>query len=121
MSAAPDLLEQFRVAPQRADRLVEMGFSPNEIYKIVAPRRTLDRRKKNAELLTIPESDRVVRLERIIALAERVFGEADKAHRWLRRPNRALNGVKPADLLESENGARKVEGLVHAVDHGMFS
>lgn len=121
MSAAPDLLETFRVAPQRADKLVELGFSPSEIYKIVAPRRTLDRRRKSGELLTIPESDRVVRLERIVALAERVFGDPDKAHRWLRRPNRALNGAAPVDLLESENGAREVEQLLGRVEYGMFS
>lgn len=121
MSAAPDHLQQFRVPAKRADHLIELGFSPTEIYKIVAPRRTLDRRKKSAEMLTIPESDRVVRMERIVTLAVRVFGDADKAHRWLRTPNRALNGAVPLDLLESENGARKAEGLVYAVEHGMFS
>ncbi|MFZ2099423.1 MAG: antitoxin Xre/MbcA/ParS toxin-binding domain-containing protein [Oricola sp.] len=113
--------EQFRVSPQRAADLSKLGFSADEIYRIVAPRRTLDRRKKNNEPLTLAESDRVQRLERIIAHAYRVFGDEQKANRWLRKPNRAMEKAIPVELLESETGAHKVEELLYAIDYGMFS
>ena len=113
--------EQFRVPPQRAVDLAKLGFSAEEIYRIVAPRRTLDRRRKNDELLTLAESDRVHRLERVTQHAYRVFGSKEKANRWLRKPNRAMEKAVPIELLDSETGAYQVEELLHAIAHGMYS
>lgn len=120
MSVHSPTAEQFRVSPQRAADLVGLGFSSEEIYRIVAPRRTLDRRKKNEELLTLAESDRVHRLERIVKHAHRVFGNVEKANRWLREPSRALDKAVPIDLLESETGAQIVKDELNAIDYGMF-
>ena len=68
MNVQTSVAEQFRVSPQRAADLSKFGFSADEIYRIVAPRRTLDRRKKNNETLTLAESDR----EAIHRLLERL-------------------------------------------------
>jgi putative toxin-antitoxin system antitoxin component (TIGR02293 family) len=113
--------EQYRVSPQRAADLTRLGFSMDEIYRIVAPRRTLDRRRKNEELLTLAESDRVQRLERVVAEAFRVFSDEEKANRWLRKPNRALEKAVPIELLESETGAQVVEEMLVAIEYGMYS
>lgn len=113
--------EKFRLPPKRAVDLAQLGFSAEEIYRIVAPRRTLDRRRKNDELLTLAESDRVQRLERIRGEAVRVFGAEEKADRWLRKPNRALENAVPIELLESETGAQVVEEMLVRIEHGMFS
>jgi putative toxin-antitoxin system antitoxin component (TIGR02293 family) len=112
---------RFLVKAQRVKKLVELGYSAEEIHNVVAPRRTLDRRKKNDEPLTLAESDRVQRLERILAMANRVFGSEEKARRWLRKPCRALDGAVPIDLLASETGAHIVEEELHAIDYGMFA
>jgi len=111
---------KFLVNPQRVNKLFDLGYSPDEIHRVVAPRRTLDRRKKNEEPLTLAESDRVQRLERISAMANRVFDSEEKANRWLRKPCRALDGAVPIDLLTSETGAHMVEEELHAIDYGMF-
>lgn len=103
------------------ERLKSIGFSMGEITRIVAPRRTLERRRSQAGRLTLAESDRVRRLERVMTHAERVFGSAEKAQRWLRKPSRALDGAVPLDLLESETGAHLVEQELHAIDFGMFA
>src|SRR5215204_2713623 len=60
------------------------GFSKQEIEQFIIPARTWRHRKTKREPLSIEESDRVVRLTRIQALAEDVFGDVDKANRWLR-------------------------------------
>jgi putative toxin-antitoxin system antitoxin component (TIGR02293 family) len=120
MNVQTSVAEQFRVSPQRAADLSKFGFSSDEIYRIVAPRRTLDRRKKNNEQLTVAESDRVQRLERVTQHAYRVFGNEEKANRWLRKPCRALDKAVPLELLNSETGAQIVEGELHAIDHGMY-
>jgi putative toxin-antitoxin system antitoxin component (TIGR02293 family) len=103
------------------DNLTEHGFSNDEIYKIVAPRRTLARRRAKNEQLSPIETDRVLRLQRIVEEAERVFGDPERAHRWLREPSRALDKAVPLDLLETESGARIVENELGVIDHGMFA
>ena len=112
---------QFLVSARKIDGLSKLGFSNDEVYKIVAPRRTLARRKQNNETLTLAESDRVLRLERISAMADRVFADHEKAQRWLRKESRALDGARPIDLLQSETGAHIVEQELHRIDHGMFA
>jgi putative toxin-antitoxin system antitoxin component (TIGR02293 family) len=105
----------------RIDRLKERGFSTEELHRIVAPRRTLARRVQTGQRLSPAEADRVLRLERVIDLAERVFADGDKAHRWLRKESRALDGARPIDLLQTETGAHLVEDELHRIDHGMFA
>jgi GcrA cell cycle regulator len=41
------------------------------------------------------EHEEALRIAQIVTLAESVFGAPDKAHAWLRKPNRALNGIVP--------------------------
>ncbi|MEN0001598.1 MAG: antitoxin Xre/MbcA/ParS toxin-binding domain-containing protein [Pseudomonadota bacterium] len=117
-SVADELL---RSSPYKLQDLLKFGFSKEEIHAIVAPRRTIERRKSKKELLTVAETDRLKRLERVFEMAERVLGQADKANRWLRKSNRALDGHVPMDLLKSESGARMVEDVLHAIDYGMYS
>lgn len=57
----------------------------------------------------------------IKALADRVFGDGQKADTWLQRPNFALSGQKPADLLQDELGTAVVRELLERIDHGIFA
>ena len=66
------------------------------------------------------ETDKAVRLARISAEADRVFGSTEKSARWLRKTNAALSGQIPLDLLRSETGALAGEVLLGQIDHGMF-
>jgi putative toxin-antitoxin system antitoxin component (TIGR02293 family) len=84
------------------------------------PERTLMRRKRRA-LFPVDESDRLVRLARIAALAEDVLGRRDKAGRWLQKPNRALGGATPLEQLDTELGARQVEQILGRIGHGVIS
>lgn len=114
-------LGDVRLGPDSIAALRERGFSNEEIYAIVAPRRTLARRLAGKEQLSVAESDRVLRLERISEQADRVFGNHEKAQRWLRKESRALDNARPIELLRSETGAHFVEEELHRIDYGMFS
>ena len=96
-------------------------FSGEEMDILVIPKRTLARRKANREKLTIEETDKALRLARVAAEADRVFGDPGKSSRWLRKRNAALGGNSPLDLLKSETGARAVDDLLGQIDHGLFS
>lgn len=60
------------------------AFSRQEIERFIIPARTWRHRKAKKEPLSLEESDRVVRLARIQAMAEDVFGDVEKAARCLR-------------------------------------
>lgn len=102
------------------DRLKDYGYTSDELYKLVAPRRTLARRMQKKEPLTVRENDNVQRIIHISEMADRIFGERQKAQRWLRKPSRALNGVVPLDLLASETGARLVEEELYRIEYGIY-
>jgi len=55
------------------------------------------------------------------ALAERIFGDENKADAWLRRPNASLSGQIPIDLLKDELGAAVVRETLEQIDHGIFA
>lgn len=84
------------------------------------PARTLARRKKERKLRP-DESDRLLRLARVAALAEETLGTPEKATSWLHRPNRALGRVSPLDLLDSDVGARQVEQILGRISYGVYS
>ena len=94
------------------------GFTDREIEQFVIPARTQRHRKAKRERLTVEESDRLVRLTRLQALAEDVFGDADKANRWLREKLAILGDKRPLDAATTEAGARVVEQLLAKIDWG---
>jgi putative toxin-antitoxin system antitoxin component (TIGR02293 family) len=93
--------------------------SAAEIYDLVIPRRTLAHRKDKGQPLSAEQSDRLTRVVRMAARAEEAIGDAEGAARWLRKPNRALEGKRPLDLLESDLGARMVERVLGRIEHGL--
>lgn len=112
------LVEQ-RLPIHAIESLGRHGLTDEEIYGLVLPRRTLAHRRSRREALSRDESDRVVRLARIAALTEHVFGGPDRSWRWLRAPKRQLQGRSPLQLVATEAGARLVEELLYRIDEGM--
>jgi putative toxin-antitoxin system antitoxin component (TIGR02293 family) len=82
--------------------------------------RSLQRRRSQGRLARF-ESDRLYRLARVVALAKRYVGDAQAATRWLKRPNRALGGCTPLELIDTELGAREVERVLGRIAYGGVS
>jgi len=97
------------------------NYTDEEIHTFVVPKRTLARRVAAHEPLSVEETDKAVRLARIDRLAAEVFGDPAKAHRWLRKSKRALEGETPLAYLATEAGARAVEEMLHQIDHGILA
>jgi len=103
------------------DAAVHSGIlSADEADRLVIARRTLAARKARGQDLTRDESDRLMRVARVNAVALEQFGSAEKAGRWLRKPNRALGGRIPLELLATGEGARVVEETIMRIAHGLF-
>ena len=83
--------------------------------------RTLDRLKKKQEPLNPSASDRLYRFARMAARANEIFESAETARKWLKRPNRALEGVAPVDLLDTDAGSQQVDDLLTRIEYGVYS
>jgi putative toxin-antitoxin system antitoxin component (TIGR02293 family) len=66
-------------------------------------------------------SDRLYRVASTLSQVVEVLGSIDKAHVWLKSPNRALGSEMPLDLLDTEIGARQVEEVLLRLNYGFFS
>jgi putative toxin-antitoxin system antitoxin component (TIGR02293 family) len=82
--------------------------------------RSLQRRRHGGRLARY-ESDRLYRLARIVALAKQHIGDSETAGRWLKRPNRALGGRSPLEMVDTELGARSVEDVLGRIAYGGVS
>jgi len=113
------------------DRLLGLGFERSEVHSVVLPARTLQHRRSRKELLTLEESDRVIRLLRVLRATQDVYGSREEALEWLRRPNPRLDpslrnvlfahgGRVPMTMLTTEVGARAVEELLMQISDGMY-
>ena len=66
------------------DRMVHDDLlSKEEVYALIAPKRTWQLRKQQRKPLTAEESEKAARLARIFALALEAFQNPEKAATWL--------------------------------------
>jgi len=126
-------------APLGASRIVEItreGLKPaalNRVMKemdirlddladlLAVSKRTLERRKEEGKRLSQAESDRFVRLARVYGQAVETFESREKARRWLKKPNRALQGRAPLSLLDTDGGTRSVEDELWRIEYGEYA
>lgn len=69
-------------------------------------------------LLSATDSYAVFEMAFVQALAETVFGDELKAHRWLSKPKERFEGKTPAQMLLQENGAAKVTMMLVQIAEG---
>jgi putative toxin-antitoxin system antitoxin component (TIGR02293 family) len=83
------------------------------------PTRTLTRRR-GAKRFEPEESDRLVRLSRLVGLALQLFeGDLDEMRSWLTTSHTALADQSPLDFATTEIGTREVESLIGRLEHGL--
>ena len=109
-----------QLATSAVNRLLALGFTRAEIDALVIPLRTLQHRRSRREKLTVEESDRVLRLARVLSQAESVYESRERALAWLRRGNPRLRGRNPLEMLKTDTGSRLVEELLIQIDEGIY-
>ena len=92
------------------------------IYKSLRiAKRTVARRKASGARLKAAESELIYRLSKVLITATKILGDKDKARQWLLAENRALNGERPIDLLDTGIGFDDVMDLLHRIEFGVYS
>jgi putative toxin-antitoxin system antitoxin component (TIGR02293 family) len=118
-------------AEQRIHEIIAAGFEPTSIktwceqsnfsaaaLSQVISMSTLHRRLARGQRLTLRESDRLIRLAHVTAMAETVFGNKEKAQRWLCKPKKRFACRAPIALLSTYPGTRLVEDLIVELAEG---
>ncbi|CAB3804993.1 type II RES/Xre toxin-antitoxin system antitoxin [Pararobbsia alpina] len=113
-------LARERLGIEVLDRLTQRGLRADELAFII-PRRTLTHRRQHDERLTLEESDRAIRLARIVAQAIATFDDDEKAMAWLRAPKKRFGGASGLAMASTEQGARLVEDALVQLDEGYFA
>jgi putative toxin-antitoxin system antitoxin component (TIGR02293 family) len=137
MATNPNISEYLGVAPasefdlaviveaglptEKLNLLREKGLTFSEVSEIVISPRTLKHRKARGEALSHEESDRLVRVARVVALAGEVFGNHEKALRWLRAADDRIGDRSPMSMLQTESGGRLVENLLWQIDENVYA
>lgn len=83
--------------------------------------KTAERRVRARARLAPDESERVVRLIRLVSRAESVLENRASAREWMARPLAILGGKTPLELSATEPGARVVEQALGRLEHGVFA
>jgi putative toxin-antitoxin system antitoxin component (TIGR02293 family) len=97
------------------------GIAVKDLLEVVIPARTLKHRRQKKEPLNLDESDRLARVGRLYELAVKVFGDPEKAKRWLTKSKMRFEERSPLTMMHTDFGGRMVEEMLIQIDEGMFA
>lgn len=80
--------------------------------------RTVIRKEKTGEALTISEADRAYRIARIADLAAELIGDPIRAKAWMKKRHPFLGDETPITMLDTEVGADLVVESLYAIAYG---
>ncbi|MGH8138948.1 MAG: type II RES/Xre toxin-antitoxin system antitoxin [Steroidobacteraceae bacterium] len=119
-----DLLEEIeRGLPVRAYEIIAdlLGLTPEEEDRLLQVSVRTRARWKHRSRLDPATSDRVVRIARIVALAEFVLENSQHALEWLREPSDLLRGRTPLAAIATDMGADEVTNMLQQMEHGVYA
>jgi len=97
----------------------EYGISRNVVCDVLQLSRRNFLRRKEQKRLSADESDRLYRLARVLAHANRVFEDPDESAEWIQTPNVALGKQQPLTLLDTDIGVQQVDQILGRIEHGI--
>lgn len=77
--------------------------------------------KKGKENFSASLSERIVSIADLYSYGFEVFEDQDKFNEWVFKPNKALGGKQPFELLDNQFGREKVKNVIGRIDYGVYS
>ncbi|CAG5005715.1 hypothetical protein DYBT9275_03635 [Dyadobacter sp. CECT 9275] len=77
--------------------------------------------KKGAEKFNQTLSEKIMSLADIYSYGYEVFEDNKRFNEWIFRPNQALGGIPPYDLLDNQYGREEIKDLIGRIDYGVYS
>jgi len=97
------------------------GLDYDQLANLLSVARATLINKKANEKFNQALSERILRLADIYSQGYEVFGDLERFNSWIFRPNRALGGKAPYDLLDNDYGREEVGNLIGRIDAGVYS
>ena len=97
------------------------GIAVKDLLEVVIPARTLKHRRQRQEPFSVIEADRLARVARMYELAVKVFGDPEKARRWLTKPKIRFEERSPLSMMYTGLGGQGVEEMLYQIDEGVFA
>lgn len=132
-----DAMERVRIVKQgvpagAVDAIARRMAIPKEklVGTLGLARATIDRKVRENKPLSSDESSRVLGMARLVGQVQAMVEESGRAQgfnaaewvaRWLERPLPALDGQRPADLMDTPEGQGLVSQLVSRMQSGAYA
>ncbi len=113
-------------------KIIEAGFSADNVKALcdfgkmnplerglVIPPKTLETNLARGQRLTVNESNRLFRVAHVIAMAQTLFADDEKAKRWLSKPKDRFSGKSPIAMLSTIQGTHQVEEMLIQLAEGL--
>ncbi|QNF31898.1 DUF2384 domain-containing protein [Adhaeribacter swui] len=99
--------------------LKHAGFRKNELANLVGiDSKTVDNYRKSQKKFTRDAAEKLLKLHRLFALGDDLFGSTAEFMDWLAIPSPGLNNQSPLSLLHSVSGITEVEKQLLRLAHG---
>jgi putative toxin-antitoxin system antitoxin component (TIGR02293 family) len=93
----------------------------DKIAKALSVTRATLINKKGGEKFNPTLSEKIVGLAEIYSYGFEVFEDEHRFNDWILKPNRALNGKTPFELLDSQYGREEVKNIIGRIEYGIYS
>lgn len=93
----------------------------NQLAKVLSVARATLINKKGEERFDSFLSEKIVGVADVYSYGYEVFEDADHFNNWIFKPNKALGGYSPYDLLDNQFGREEVRNLIGRIDYGVYS
>jgi putative toxin-antitoxin system antitoxin component (TIGR02293 family) len=123
LQLAPDAVAPASTLRRRVKMLERRAKSRQAKVRQVKQQRKTTAAQTEEARLTPAETERLMRLTRVVSEATQLFGDEKAALSWLNTPGDFLpseNEVTPMKLAETDSGVRMVESMIQRTAHGFF-
>ena len=77
--------------------------------------------KKGSEKFSSSLSEKIMSLADLYSYGYDVFEDEAKFNQWMFRPNKALGGQAPYDVIDNQFGREEVKNIIGRIDYGVYS
>jgi putative toxin-antitoxin system antitoxin component (TIGR02293 family) len=77
--------------------------------------------KKGSEKFSPSLTERIISLADLYSYGYDVFEDESRFNTWMFKPNRALSGKAPYDIIDNQFGREEVKNIIGRIDYGVYS
>lgn len=91
------------------------------LAKILGVTRATLINKKSNEKFGAVLSEKILSLADLYSYGFEVFGNEELFNQWMHRPNKAIGGYVPYDIIDNQYGREEVKNTIGRISYGVYS